>query len=76
MKTITRKEWNETHKDFKGFTGKQKYLVIWGGTTRGTIRVPVKICNHSERNEDYCEHCETGGYVSKVEAKLKKMAGL
>ena len=41
----------------------------------GMSLIKKKKCNHSERVGNYCEHCETGGYVSKVEKKLKKMAG-
>jgi len=45
------------------------------GKLRKKEYMASKKCGHSERVGNYCEHCETGGYVSKVEAKLKKMAG-
>ena len=46
------------------------------GQLRKREYMASKKCGHSERVGNYCEHCETGGYVSKVEKKLKRMAGL
>ena len=42
MKTITKKKWNETHKDYKLIdeNGQHKILVL---TEKGTCLIPVKV---------------------------------
>lgn len=38
---MTPKEWNKTHRDFKGSVNGQRYVLQM--TTRGTTMVPVEI---------------------------------
>lgn len=46
MKEITKKEWREKPRDYKGIINKQRYALML--TEKGTCLVPVKIRKESK----------------------------